>query len=377
MKMYKKIILAVLSVFLLLGSLGAIKGLQIGRMVSHSEAFVAPLQVVAVSSVERSQWENALSAVGSLEAVQGVMVTVERPGKVTRIAFKSGGWAQSGQLLLQQDVSEEKAQLRAAESRSRLARKNLDRARLLIREQVITESTLDDREAAYEQAVAEAENIRAIIAKKTIHAPFSGRLGIRQVDVGEVLESGQQVVSLQAMDPIFINFQLPQQKLAELETGLLVRARTSGKDDVVVEGRITALNPDVNPDTRNVQVQATLPNVDERLRPGMFASVQVLLPEKQPVLTIPATAVLYAPYGDSVFMVESKATETGQAQQVLRQQFVQLGEKRGDFVAVTNGLQADQQVVSTGVFKLRNGMPVSVDNALSPEFELSPKPDNA
>jgi membrane fusion protein (multidrug efflux system) len=377
MKMSIRITIAVIAVVIILGGLGAIKGLQIGRMISQSEAFVAPLQVVTAAAVERSQWENTVAAVGSLEAVQGVTVTAELPGKVTRIAFQSGAWVASGRLLLQQDVSEEKAQLRAAESRTRLARKNLERARLLIKDQVITESTLDDREAAYEQAVAEAENIRAVIAKKTIHAPFSGRLGIRQVDVGEVLESGQQVVSLQAMDPIFINFQLPQQKLTELESGLPIRARLSGKDDIVVEGRITALNPDVNPDTRNVQVQATLPNADERLRPGMFASVQVLLPDKQPVLTVPATAILYAPYSDSVFVVESKPTDTGQTQQVLRQQFVQLGEKRGDFVAVTNGLQAGQRVVSTGVFKLRNGMPVSVDNALSPAFELNPEPDNA
>ena len=377
MRMSIRITIAVVAVLLLLGSLGAIKGLQIGRMISQSEAFVAPLQVVTAAPVARSRWKSTMSAVGSLEAVQGLMVTVELSGKVIRIAFQSGAWVESGQLLLQQDVSEEKARLRAAESRSRLARKNLERGRVLIKEQVITESTLDDRLAAYEQAVAEAENIRAIIAKKTIRAPFSGRLGIRHVDVGEVLESGQKVVSLQAMDPIFVNFQLPQQKLTELETELLVRARTSGKDGIVVEGRITALNPDVNPDTRNVQVQATLPNTDERLRPGMFASVKVLLPNQQPVLTVPATAVLYAPYSDSVFVVESKPTDTGQTQRVLRQQFVQLGEKRGDFVAVTNGLQAGQQVVSTGVFKLRNGMPVSIDNANSPTFELSPEPDNA
>lgn len=377
MKMSIRITIAVIGVMLVLGGLGAVKGLQIGRMVSQSEAFVAPLQVVTASTVERSRWESALSAVGSLEAVQGVMVTAELSGKVTRISFKSGAWVESGRLLLQQDVSEERARLRAAESRSRLAGKNLERARLLIKEQVITESTLDDREATYEQAVAEVENIRAVIAKKTIRAPFSGRLGIRHVDVGEVLESGQKVVSLQSMSPIFVNFQLPQQKLTELKTGLLVRARLSGKENIVVEGRITALNPDLDPDTRNVQVQARLPNADERLRPGMFTSVQVLLPDKQPVLTVPATAVLYAPYSDSVFVVESKPTDTGQTQQVLRQQFVQIGEKRGDFVAVTNGLQAGQRVVSTGVFKLRNGMPVSVDNTLSPAFELNPEPDNA
>jgi membrane fusion protein (multidrug efflux system) len=179
------------------------------------------------------------------------------------------------------------------------------------------------------------------------------------------------------MDPVFANFNLPQQQLTRLDTGLRVRARTTvdGKENFY--GRVTTINPDVNPQTRNVHVQATIENDAEKLRPGMFVRVQVLLPETQPVLTIPATAILYAPYGDSVFLIEPQTSAIGQAGQVLRQHFVQLGEKRGDFVAVVSGLQAGQSVVSTGVFKLRNGMPVTIDNSLSPPFETNPQPDNA
>ena len=377
MKMFLRVTIAVCGVVAVLGGLGMVKGLQISRMVAQSESYRPPLQSVAAAVVTSAQWEHALTAVGTLEAVQGVMVTAEVSGKVSRIAFSPGANVKSGQLLVQQDITEEQARLKAADSRLRLARKNLERARLLNREQVITDSILDENQAAYEQAKAEFETLQAIIAKKTISAPFAGRLGIRRVDLGEVLESGQKIVSLQSMDPVFVNFSLPQQQLTQLETGLRVRAQATVEDKQPFYGRITTINPDVNPDTRNVQVQATLENDGERLRPGMFVRLQVLLPEKQPVLTIPATAVLHAPYGDSVFVVAPPTNASDQTSHTLQQRFVQLGEKRGDFVAVVDGLAAGQMVVSTGVFKLRNGMPVAVDNRLAPPFETDPQPENA
>ena len=242
---------------------------------------------------------------------------------------------------------------------------------------MVSEADLDEREAAYQQALAAVEQIRAVIEKKTIRAPFSGRLGIRRVDLGEVLEAGQPIVSLQSMDPIFLNFQLPQNKVDALKLGYTVRAGDQSDPAAQVQGTITALNPEVDPASRTITVQATLSNTQERLRPGMFASVGVILPQRRSVLTIPATAVLYAPYSDSVFVVESKDDGAGAAQQVLRQQFVRLGEQRGDHIVVLDGLDAGQTVVSTGVFKLRNGMSVVVDNTLAPDFQLQPKPDNA
>ena len=377
MKMYLRVLVAVCGVLLVVGSLGAVKGLQIKELIAQGESFVPPPQTVTMARAKMIQWEKSFSAVGSLEAVQGMMVSAEMSGKVDRIAFKAGAWVKAGELLLQQDVSEERAALRAGESRARLADNDLRRAKLLNNENVVTESVLDEKAAEYEQAAAEVERIRAVIAKKTIRAPFAGRLGIRLVDKGQVLESGQAIVSLQSMDPIFVNFKLPQQKIRHLETGLGVRAYPSENRDVYISGRITALNPGVDPGTRNIQVQATLTNEDEQLRPGMFVRVSVLLPEPEPVLTIPVTAVLHAAYSDSVFVVEGGAAASDQSSPVLRQKFVQLGEKRGDFIAVLDGLQSGEAVVSTGVFQLRNGMPVTVDNRLSPDFELTPQPDNA
>ncbi len=377
MKMLFRVLMAVGVVAVVIGGLGVVKGLQIGRMIAHGEAFVPPAQTVTVAEVDSAQWETSLTSVGSLEAVQGVTVTAELPGKVTQIAFEPGTKVNAGQLLVQQDVSEEKARLRSAQSRAQLALKNLRRTRVLHKEEVVPDSDLDTNTAAYEQAAAEVDNIKAIIEKKTVRAPFSGRLGIRHVNLGEVLEVGHAIVSLQSLDPIYVNFQLPQQELNRLKTGLKVRLSLEPDNGTLLEGTVTALNPDVNENSRNIHVQATVDNRDERLRPGMYARVAVVLPAKRSVLTIPATAVLHAPYSDSVFVVESKEENGGKTSWALRQQFVQLGEKRGDFIAVNQGLESGQQVVSTGVFKLRNGMAVTIDNSLAPKFEISPRPDNA
>lgn len=377
MKMLFRVLIAVGVVAVVIGGLGVVKGLQIGRMIAHGENFVPPAQTVTVAEVDRLQWETSLTSVGSLEAVQGVTVRAELAGKVTQIAFEPGTKVNAGQLLVQQDISEEKARLRIAQSRAQLALKNLRRTRALHKENVVPDSDLDTNTAAYEQASAEVDNIKAIIEKKTVRAPFSGRLGIRQVNLGEVLEVGQAIVSLQSLDPIFVNFQLPQQEMSRLKTGLTVRLGLEPDNGTLIEGTVTALNPEVNQNSRNIRVQATVDNPDEHLKPGMYARVAVMLPAKRSVLTIPATAILYAPYSDSVFVVESKEGNGGKTSYMLRQQFVQLGERRGDFIAVNQGLQIGQQVVSTGVFKLRNGMQVTIDNSLAPEFELSPRPDNA
>jgi membrane fusion protein (multidrug efflux system) len=362
-------------------AIGTVKGLQIGRMVAHGEAFAPPPQAVTIAPVNQTMWEFTLKAVGSLEAVQGVMVTAELSGKVDRIDLTPGNFVQAGQLLLQQDISVETAQLRAAKSDAVLARKNLARARELVDQQVIPRADFDERKSQFDRAAAQVDLIRATIAKKTIRAPFAGRLGIRQVNLGEVLDTGQSIVSLQSLDPIYVNFQLPQQEVGRLTKGLRVRVQIEALGELAMEGRVTAVNPEVDSRSRNITVQATLSNPDERLRPGMFATVAVVLPENREILTIPTTAVSYAPYSDSVFVVETAEADSGAAsdqhQKVLRQQFVQLGEQRGDFVVVRKGLAAGQTVVSTGVFKLRNGQPVVVDNQLAPDFEAAPTPADA
>ena len=324
--------------------------------------------------VKADSWENALTAVGTLNAVQGVNVSAELPGKVVSIAFESGTTVKKGALLISQDTSSEEAQLPGAEAQTKLTKTILDRDAKMLDKKIISQSEYDTALANYDQARAQAANIRATIAKKTIHAPFGGRLGIRQANLGQILREGDPIVTLQTLDPIYADFTFPQQQISRLRPGLGVRVTSDALQGVTMEGRIKAINPLVDADTRNIKVQATLANRGEKLRPGMFVNVTVGLPVRLQVLALPATAVLYAPYGDSVFVVtEDKEHKGGKT---IRQQFIRLGEKRGDFVAAVSGLKEGEEIVSTGVFKLRNGQSVVVDNKLAPPFQKAPTPEN-
>ena len=374
--MNKRIILSIVGVIVLVAGLGGIKFLQIGRM-SAQALQTPPPETVTTAVARRQVWEALLPAVGSLQAVQGVTVEAELAGKVAQIAFEPGTKVRAGDLLVRQDTSLEEAQLRAAEAAATLAKNNLERTKELFAKNTISKSEWDNAETQFKQAVAQGDAIRATIAKKNIRAPFAGLLGIRLVNLGEFLHEGDAIVSLQALDPIFVNFLLPQQELAKMRLGLTVRVATDALPGEVIEGTITAINPQVDAATRNIRIQATVANSREKLRPGMFAEVAVVLSDRNEVLAIPATSVLYAPYGDSVFVVEEKKSEkTGEPVKTVRQQFARLGEKQGDFVSVVSGVKENESVVSTGVFKLRNGQDVVVDNALSPEFKLRPRPEN-
>ncbi len=376
--MKKPIIFTVIGLFVLVGGLAGIKYKQIGVLLAQGKQYVPPPEIVTTAPVRAESWETLLTSVGSLDAVQGVTVTAEVTGKVVRIAFEPGSKVATGDLLVQQDVSAETARLRSAEATAELARINFERSRKLLPDKVISQSDYDNNQAQLTQALAQVDNIRAVIAKRTIRAPFAGRLGIRQINLGQIINDGQAIVTLQSMDPIFVNFQIPQQQLALIRAGLEVRVTSDAIPDRVVKGKITAINPEVDAATRNIRVQATLVNSEEQLRPGMYANVAIVLPAKADVLAIPATAVLYAPYSDSVFVIEQKKDENGTSSgKTVRQQFVRLGEKRGDYIAVASGLNADESVVSTGVFKLRNGQAVVVDNKLAPEFKLAPKPSES
>ena len=372
----KKFYLFVLAgLVLVIGGLVGIKSLQIRRMIAQGEQYVPPPATVTTAVAALATWPVELTAVGSLEAVQGVTVTGELSGKVVRIAFQPGATVTAGDLLVKQDTTSEEAQLRSARASLDLARLNLDRARELLPQKVITQSSFDTVNAEYKQAAAQVDAIDATIAKKTIRAPFSGRLGLRQVNLGQNLGDGDPIVSLQAMDPIFVNFQLPQQELARIRQGLPVRLTIDALPGETVTGTITAINPQVDSATRNIRVQATIANRNEHLRPGMFVNVAVTLPATRDVLAIPETAVLYAPYSDSVFVVEPPSgKDGGTSSSVVRQQFVRLGAKRGDYNAVNSGIEAGQTIVSTGVFKLRNGQSVVADNTLAPAFKLAPTP---
>jgi len=375
----KPFLVSIAVIVVVVGALAGTKVLQITTLINKGKTTVVPPEVVTTCAVKEQNWESLVTAVGSLEAVQGVTITAEVTGKVTVIAFEPGTHVKAGELLVHQDIGTETAQLRAAEAAVALAKVTLDRSRKMLATKTVPEANYDNAEAQYKQALAQADAIRATIAKKTIRAPFSGLLGIRQVNIGQIIKEGEPIVSLQSLDPIFVNFLVPQQQLPLIRTGYPVRLTSDGlPDGQTINGAITAINPDVDASSRNIRVQATLGNQGELLRPGMFANVAVVLPKKSPVLTVPTTAVLYAPYSDSVFIVEeTKAESGGKAGLVARQQFVRLGEKRGDFVAVTSGLKPEQTVVSTGVFKLRNGQGVVVDNTLAPEFNLAPQPKDS
>ncbi len=374
--MKKRIILTIFGLIVLIGILGVIKGLQIGRMTAMGQ-FALPPETVTTAEVRTESWESLMTSVGSLTAVQGVTVAAEMSGKVVQITFEPGARVQAGDVLVQQDTSAEKAQLAGAEAEVTLTKINLARAKELLAKELISKSDYDTAAAKFEQAVAQSNNIRAAIGKKTILAPFAGRLGVRMINLGQMLNEGEPIVSLQSLDPIFVNFFLPQQQLAQIQPGLTVRITTDALPGEAIEGKITAINPEIDSATRNIRIQATVANFEELLRPGMFVNVAVVLPTKEKVFAIPATAVLYAPYSDSAFVVEEKnGDENAPPSKVLRQQFVRLGEQRGDFISVVSGLKEGETVVSTGVFKLRNGQAVVVDNALSPEFKLEPKPSD-
>ena len=350
-----------------------IKALQIGKMMSTP--MVMPPTTVSSATVKEEDWAPALSAVGSISAVQGAVVSSELGGVVSQIAFENGGTAKKGDLLLQLDASAEEAQLKSAEADLELARADLQRSRDLVGRKVISKAEIDASESKFKQKEAGVEQMRSMIAKKTVRAPFDGQLGIRQVNVGQMINSGQQVVQLTSLDSLFADFALPQQYLGQLTPGLEVHVTTDALPGHVFPGKVTAINSMVDSSTRNITLQATLENPDHVLRPGMFAKAEVTLPEKHKTLVVPGSAISYAPFGDSVFVIDKKKDEkTGKESQVIRQQFVRVGEARGDFVAITQGLKAGEIVVSTGVFKLRNGMTVTINNDLAPKPQLNPNP---
>jgi membrane fusion protein (multidrug efflux system) len=371
----KTVLLSIAGILLVVGLLAGTKVLQISTLIKQKKTATLPPEVVTSFQAKEQQWESLVTSVGSLEAVQGVTITAEVSGKVTNIAFEPGTKVKAGDLLLQQDIAAETAQLRSAEAAVDLARITLERSKKMLATKVVAESNYDNAEASLKQAQAQADGIRAAIAKKTIRAPFSGRLGIRLVNIGQIIKEGEPIVSLQNLDSIYVNFLVPQQQLPLIRLGYAVRLSSDGlPPGRMLEGTVTAINPNVDAASRNIRIQATVTNALEELRPGMFAQVTVVLPESKPVLTVPATAVLYAPYSDSVFLVEEAKEGGGK---VVHQQFVRLGERRGDFVAVTSGLKPEQTLVSTGAFKLRNGQSVVVDNTLSLEFKLAPQPKDS
>ena len=376
--MKKKMFIAVSGLVAVVAVLAGIKALQIRALIQAGATAPVPSETISATEVKEETWESLLPAVGSITAVQGVELRAELSGTVREIAFTSGGTAAKGQVLVRLDTSTEEAQLRAAKAQAELARLNLVRARDLKAQGVIAQADYDSSEAAANRTVGEVDAIEATIAKKTVRAPFAGRLGIRSVNLGQYVHDGDPIVSLHSLDPVYVDFNVTEQQLAQVQRAMEVRVTTDATPGREFAGKVTALNPQVDVSTRNIKIQATVANPGGELRPGMFARVTLVLPETQPILVIPSTAVLHAPYGDSVFVVaDVKDEKSGKTVKQVQMTTVRLGEARGDFVAVTTGLKAGQLIASSGVFKLRNGVAVAIDNSLAPDARTAPRPPNS
>jgi membrane fusion protein (multidrug efflux system) len=373
----KRMILMLVLMAGLIGLLGFVKVRQIQDAMAQAAAQQQPPEAVTTVVAQLQKWPEAIRAIGAVAAVQGVSVSADLPGIVEQIAFESGGGVRQGDLLVQLDTKQEQAQLAAAEAARDLARLNFERMRGLVDEGAITRADYDRAEAEQKQTEARVQEIRAIIDRKTIRAPFSGVLGLRQVNLGQYLSGGQAVVSLQSFDPIYVNFSVPQQETARMLIGRNVRVTLDDPDAAEFPGRITAINATVDEATRNIQVQATLANPKGVLRPGMFVQTQVLVGSSAPVITVPASSISYAPYGDSVFVVADMKNEDGQSYRGVRQQIVKLGASRGDQVAILSGVKPGEEVVTSGVFKLRNGAAVLVNNSIQPGNKPAPKPEDS
>jgi membrane fusion protein (multidrug efflux system) len=379
-----------LSILVLVGVVAALAGMktaQISTLIGAGKKMAAagpPPEIVATYISEKQTWEGTLSAVGSIAAARGVSVSNDAPGIVSRILFDSGGSVRAGQTLVELDTSVERAQLASARARRDLARVTLGRSQSLLASASISKAQVDSDQAQVETATRDAEALEAQVERKTVKAPFAGRLGIRLVNLGQYLNPGTPVTVLESTDLVYVDFTLPQQRLADVTLGMPVRVTIEGAGGEPHEGSVSAVDPSIDSTTRTIKVRATVPNKGDNLRPGMFANVSVVLPQSGNFVAVPATSVIHASYGDSVFVVEDKKDETGAAMtgpdgkpaKVARQQFVRVGEGRGDFVAILDGLGERQEVVMTGGFKLHNGSGIAVNNEVKPTPQIAPNPQN-
>jgi len=374
--MAKRMILMVVLMTIFITVLGFVKFRQFQAMAGEFAAMQPPPDAVTTIVAVREEWPATLNSIGTVAAVQGVTVSADLPGIVDRIAFDSGKTVGKGDILVQLDTRQEQAQLAGAESQLQLAKLNFERMQGLVQQDAVSRAEYDAAAAAHQQAEARLGEIRATIERKTIRAPFSGVLGIRQVNLGQYLTGGAPVVPLQSLNPVYVNFGVPQQEAAQIRPGRSVQITVGELGDSKFTGRVSALDSVVDETTRNVQVQATLANPGGKLRPGMFVQAQVMLGAGRQVVALPASAINYAPYGDSVFVVSDLKNPQGQPYRGVRQQVVKLGDARGDQIAVLSGIKPGEEIVTSGVFKLRNGVPVQVNNKVQPGNSATPHPED-
>jgi len=369
------IMLAAIAVFIV--AIGSLKFFQIKAAIAQGASWQPPPEAVTTIVADQEKWPSTLSVIGTVEAVHGVTVSADLPGIVERITFDSGKRVQAGDVLVRLDTRQERAQLTAADAQRDLANQDLERARALLQKGVVAQAEFDRTAAQAKTADARVGEIRATIERKQIRAPFTGTLGIRQVNLGQYLDGGAAVVPLQAMDQVYVNFAVPQQDVASLKLGDEVRVATDSLSAAVPVGKVTAVNSVVDEATRNVTVQSLFQNPRGRLRPGMFVEVEARLGTSAPIVALPATAISYAPYGNSVYVVKDMKDPKGKTYRGVEQRFVKVGSGRGDQVAVLSGIKAGEEIVTSGVFKLRNGASVLVNNKIRPSNSAAPKPEDS
>ena len=375
--MVKRMLVMLVTTALIVGALGFVKFRQIQSAIGQAASFQPPPEAVTTITAVQEQWPETLSAIASVAAVQGVTISADLPGTVDRIGFDAGQWVREGEVLALLDTRQEQAQLAAAEAQRELARVNFERMQGLLNENVVSRAEFDRATADQRQSDAHVGEIRATIERKTIRAPFSGVLGIRRVNLGQYLSAGDALVTLQSLNPIYVNFGVPQQAMAQVRAGRTVKITAANLAGLEFTGRITAIDSVVDESTRNVQVQSTLSNTDGKLRPGMFVQAEVQVGATATIVAVPASAISYAPYGNSVFVVGDWQDANGKSYRGVRQQFVKLGAARGDQIAILSGLKAGDEVVTSGVFKLRNGAAVQINNTVRPSNSAAPKLENS
>ncbi len=373
--MKKRMTLMIVAIAVFLTAIGAVKYGQIKKGIAQQRSFQPPPEAVTTVVAKGEQWPTSLAGIGTVTAVHGVVVSADLPGIVDKITFESGQRVKEGDLLVELDTRQERAQLAAAQAELELTRVSLERMKRLVETQIGAQADLDTAEANFKAAEAKVGETRATIDRKTIRAPFSGVLGIRQVNLGQYLDAGAAIVPLQSLQPIYVNFSVPQQEIARLNVGGEVRV--SNQSGAAGTGKINAVDSVIDPATRNIAVQATLPNADGKLRPGMFVDASVVLAAVNDVIAIPASSINHAPYGDSVFIVTDLKDPHGKSYRGVRQQFVKVGAGRGDQIAILSGLKPGEEVVTSGVFKLRNGAAVQVNNQTQPGDNPAPSPANS
>ena len=375
--MAKRMIVVLVVLVAVVGGLAYIKFRQVEVAIAQGANFQMPPTAVTTVVAKQETWPSNLSVIGTAAAIQGVTVSADLPGTIDKIHFESGERVREGDVLVELDTRQEKAQLASLEANRDLAKINYDRAQELVKAGVISRSDYDSATAQQKATEAQVGDIRAAIARKTIRAPFTGVLGIRQVSLGQYLAAGQAIVSLQSLDPIYVNFGVPQQDTGKIVMGHPLRVTNSDLPGIAFSGRITALDSVISEQTRNIQVQAILTNKQNKLRPGMFLQVELPLGEARKVVPLPASAINYAPYGDSVYVVTDMKDQKGNSYRGVRQQVVKIEGSRGDQVAIVSGVNPGDEVVSSGVFRLRNGAPIQVNNSVKPDNNSAPKPEDS